>query len=174
MVPASISGERMKVTRIGEDQMRRPQFAQAWSLFQIIHGNGTLTTVGNQIGGKVKANIDAKIFTNACALRMSYVLNRAGLPIPHLVHETVSGGDGYQYFFRVKDLFEFLRNSLGKPDSILTGPSAGGLTAKKGLLVFEVAIWRDASGHATLWDGVTCSDHCYFPVAKRVLFWALP
>jgi hypothetical protein len=40
--------------------MRRPQFAQAWALFQTIHGDGTLTAVGNQIGGNVKANIDAQ------------------------------------------------------------------------------------------------------------------
>jgi hypothetical protein len=154
--------------------MRRPQFAQAWALFRTIYGDGTLTTVANQIGGKVKANIDAQIFTNACSIRMSYVLNRAGVLIPHLANQTVSGGDHYQYFFRVKDLLEFLRHSLGKPDSILTGPSTGGLTTKKGLLVFEVAIWRDASGHATLWDGVSCSDHCYFLEAKRLSFWALP
>jgi hypothetical protein len=153
--------------------MRRPQFAQAWGLFQRIYGDGTLTTVGNQIGGKVKANIDAQIFTNACAIRMSYVLNRAGVLIPHLENKTVSGGDHYSYFFRVKDLLEFLRHSLGEPDSILTGPSTGDLMTKKGLLVFEVAIWRDASGHATLWDGVSCSDHCYFLEAKRLSFWAL-
>ncbi len=156
--------------------MRRPQFTQTWALFQTIHGDGTLATVGNQIGGKVKANIDAHIFTNACALRMSYVLNRAGLPIPRLEGETVSGGDHYQYFFRLMDLAAFLRHSLGKPDGILMGPSAGGLglMEKRGILLFEVAIWGDASGHATLWDGVTCSDHCYFLEAKRLLFWALP
>jgi hypothetical protein len=154
--------------------MSRPQFSQAWAVFQTIHGDGSLTTVGNRIGGKVKSNIDARIFTNACAIRMSYVLNRTGIPIPHLENETVSGGDHHHYFFRVKDLIGFLRHTFGKPDIILTGPRVAGLGTKKGLLVFEVDIWNDASGHVTLWDGVACSDHCYFLEAKRLMFWALP
>jgi hypothetical protein len=153
--------------------MHRPQFTQAWALFQTVLGNGTVAAVANLIGGKVKANIDAKIFTNACALRMSYVLNRTGVRIHPHVNQTVSGGDHYHYYFRVRDLLEFLRHTFGKPDAILPGSNAKVLTRKKGLLVFEVAVWRDATGHATLWDGVTCSDHCYFLEAKRLLFWTL-
>lgn len=154
--------------------MKRPPFAQAWALFRAIYGDGTVTSVADQIGGKVKANIDAQIFTNACAIRMSYVLNRTGFRIPHLANKTVGGSDQCQYFFRVKDLSEFLRQRLGEPDGILKGLSQANLKNRQGLLLFEVAIWRDASGHATLWDGVSCSDHCYFAEAKRLLFWSLP
>lgn len=42
----------------------------------------------------------------------------------------------------------------------------------KGILVFGVQ-WSDASGHATLWDGIRCSDHCYFPVAMEASIWFL-
>ncbi|WP_275556011.1 T6SS effector amidase Tae4 family protein [Mixta sp. Marseille-Q2659] len=39
-----------------------------------------------------------------------------------------------------------------------------------GILIFTVNSWSDASGHATLWNGYTCSDHCYFPLANRLLY----
>ncbi|HYE70343.1 MAG TPA: T6SS effector amidase Tae4 family protein [Aquabacterium sp.] len=42
----------------------------------------------------------------------------------------------------------------------------------KGIIVFKVQ-WRDASGHVTLWDGRTCSDHCHFPVASEASIWVL-
>jgi len=153
--------------------MHRPQFAQAWALFQTVLGDGTVASVGNLIGGKVKSNIDSQIFTNACAIRMSYVLNRTGVRIRPNANQTVSGGDKFHYYFRVKDLIAFLRQNLGKPDAAVSAQKAGTLAGKKGLLVFEVAVWRDASGHATLWDGIACSDHCYFLEANRLLFWSL-
>jgi hypothetical protein len=142
-------------------------------MFQTVLGDGTVAAVGNLIGGKVKANIDAQIFANACALRMSYVLNRTGVLIHPHTNQTVSGADHLHYYFRVKDLIAFLRHTFGKPDAVLSGSSTTDLTSKKGLLVFEVVVWHDATGHATLWDGVSCSDHCYFLEAKDLLFWAL-
>ncbi|MCP3849934.1 MAG: hypothetical protein GY694_06815 [Gammaproteobacteria bacterium] len=43
----------------------------------------------------------------------------------------------------------------------------------KGFLVFEVDQWRDATGHATIWDGAHCSDKCYFPIAQKAYLWIL-
>jgi hypothetical protein len=51
---------------------------------------------------------------------------------------------------------------------------------KKGLILFEVSGWDDARGHATLFNGSVCYDHCYFnePNAtyrtERANFWSLP
>jgi hypothetical protein len=53
------------------------------------------------------------------------------------------------------------------------------LSGKKGLILFEVHGWLNANGHATLFNGMTCYDHCYFnePGAKyrttKANFWAL-
>lgn len=44
--------------------------------------NLSVADVGTKIGGKVQDNIKAGIFLNACPLRMSYVLNQMGVPIP--------------------------------------------------------------------------------------------
>ena len=52
--------------------------------------------VGELIGGKVKLNIDAGTFVNACPIRMSYVLNKTGIVIPR--------GAGYAVSSSLSDL----------------------------------------------------------------------
>ena len=52
-------------------------------------------------------------------------------------------------------------------------PYSQELFKQRGLLVFDVRIWSDASGHVTLWNGTACSDHCYFPQASVVYLWKL-
>jgi hypothetical protein len=52
-------------------------------------------------------------------------------------------------------------------------PKPADFTGQQGILVFTVPLWTDASGHATLWDGRTCSDHCYFPLAAEGSLWLL-
>jgi hypothetical protein len=112
---------------------------------------------------------------------MSYILNHTGLVISRISGQTVSGADERQYFFRVKDLVAFLRQQWGEPDEIVKYPPPGGgpLAGRKGVILFEVSGWSDAQGHATLFDGKVCYDHCYFrePEAKyhtdRANFWSL-
>ena len=38
---------------------------------------------------------------------------------------------------------------------------------------YSLTRWSDASGHATLWNGNTCSDHCYFPMSSEASIWLL-
>ena len=112
---------------------------------------------------------------------MSYILNYSGVVIPSLGNKTVSGADGRQYFFRVADVIQFLTQQWGKSDLVLPYPPAGGgpLSKKKGIVLFEVSGWTDARGHATIWNGSQCYDHCYFnePGAiyrtDRANFWSL-
>lgn len=165
--------------------MSRPTFAAAWAAsMQIYAPLYTGKHVAKIIGGNVEKNInspDARWrWNNTCAVRMSYILNHSGLLIPHWVGQTVSGADGRQYFFRVKDLIRFLEINWGKPEVIQYPPSGGGMLAgKKGVILFEVIGWSDAAGHATLFDGYHCYDHCYFnePEARyqteRANFWSL-
>nr|WP_217496994.1 T6SS effector amidase Tae4 family protein [Pseudoduganella umbonata] len=68
----------------------------------------------------------------------------------------------------------------GKPEVVKYPAADGGpLKGKKGVILFEVSGWSDAQGHATLFDGRSCYDHCYFnePEAKfrtdRANFWRL-
>lgn len=156
----------------------RPSFSTMWANFSTIYGDGTVTSVGTKIGGKVGENIELGIkdptqgFTNACAIRMSYALNYSKLPINRGVWNTVSGEDKKWYIYRVKDLLIFLTQSFGQPDKTVKNPKPTDFSGLKGILVFKVT-WADASGHATLWDGIACSDHCYFPQATEASLWKL-
>lgn len=148
--------------------MARPFFAAAWAASQQIYDPvNSGQRVATLVGGYVEKNINnpdpSQKWTNTCAVRMSYILNHAGFIIPKIPGQTVSGGDQRQYFFRVKNLITFLQAKWGKPDIVKYPPSGGGtLAGKKGVILFEVSGWDDAQGHATLFDGNTCYDHCYF------------
>lgn len=131
--------------------MTRPFYSPASRHFRSVYGDGSLEHVSDLLGGKVKANIDGGFFKNACAIRMSYVLNKCGVRVPSIGGKTVSGSDGAHYMFRVKDLISFLLSeSFGLPDKIVSAPTSEALVGVKGIVVFEVSGWLDASGHATL------------------------
>jgi len=77
--------------------------------------------------------------------------------------QTVTGDDQLNYFFRVSDVISFLRRQWGQPETVSYPPSGGGtLAGRKGIILFEVAGWSDAAGHATLFNGSTCYDRCCF------------
>jgi hypothetical protein len=162
----------------------RPAFSSAWIASQrIYNAANSSVNVASVIGGKVAQNINRPGgWANTCAVRMSYILNQTGVHIPPVAHQTVRGADRRSYFYPVKDLVKFLKQIWGDPDLMEPYPPSGGgaLLGRKGIVLFEVAGWGDASGHATLWDGSLCYDHCYFnePTAsyttQRANFWALP
>lgn len=166
--------------------MARPYFSHAWAASQRIYDPANSgAKVAKTIGGLVEKNINnpdpKQRWSNTCAVRMSYILNQAGMVIPRIPGQTVSGADKRQYFFRVKNLIAFLEQRWGKAEVVKYPPSGGGaLAGKKGLILFEVSGWSDAQGHATLFNGNICYDHCYFnePGAKyrtdRANFWSLP
>lgn len=85
----------------------KPSFYNASVAFDTIYGNGTLAHVAELIGGKVKQNIDGGYFENACAIRMSYVLNRNGIPVSGTTGSTVSGKDQQRYLYRLRDTASF-------------------------------------------------------------------
>lgn len=156
----------------------RPSFQIIWIHFAAIYGDGSVVGVGKKIGGKVQENIELGVkdpkagFTNACAIRMSYSLNNSGSFIPKGPWQTVSGGDKNQYIYRVSDLLKYLNHTFGNPDKTVKNPMPSDFINQKGILVFGVQ-WSDATGHATLWNGSYCSDHCYFPIAAEASLWIL-
>lgn len=134
---------------------------------QIYDPVNSAAKVAQVIGGTVALNInsrDPKLrWRNTCAVRLSYILNQAGMPLPYITGQTVSGADKSWYFYRVKNLIAFLKQRWGKAEIVKYPPSGGGaLAGKKGMILFEVSGWSDAEGHATLFNGSTCYDRCYF------------
>lgn len=113
-------------------------------------------------------------YSNTCAARMSYALNRSGLKLPVAPNGgSLVGDDKLNYWLRVKQLKAKLVGHLGKPDLELKHPMIERIgekavldqrvratqdfikeiSSKKGIVVFEVIGWEDATGHFTLWDG---------------------
>ncbi|MCI3946928.1 cytoplasmic protein [Pseudomonas syringae] len=148
--------------------MTRPFFTAAWAASQHIYDPVTPEKrVAEVIGGLVAQNINnpdpLQKWDNTCAVRISYILNYSGFALPKVPNETVTGGDKKQYFYRIHNLVTFLKDHWGRPDVVRYPPSDGGrLTNKKGVVIFEISGWSNARGHATLFDGNTCYDHCYF------------
>jgi hypothetical protein len=157
-------------------------------------------------------------YENTCATRMSYALNRSGLKLPKAPNNgSIKGEDGMNYWLRVAQLRKKLETHLGKPDHELKHPKINRISEtqlveqrihrsrdfldqikiKKGIVVFEVTGFTNATGHFTLWDGKDLlyvgpgrhndknSDEYYFWFMRimitdkvlaqttRVLFWEL-
>lgn len=165
--------------------MARPAFNVAWAASQrIISPINQSQKVATLIGGTVAKNIALTSplgWKNTCAIRMSYILNHSGMPIPRIMGKTVSGADKKWYFYRVRDLIDFLTQRWGQADLVLPFPVSRNeeMNSKRGVILFEVSGWQDASGHASLWDGSQCYDHCYFNQdgasyqTRRASFWSL-
>jgi hypothetical protein len=139
--------------------MNRPAFSICWLKFSEV--NVPVADVGAKIGGKVQQNIDGGIFQNACPIRMSYVLNYAGVPIPASPYSVVSGADKKWYMFRVNEMMTFLEKTFGKADKSAKAPQPTHFTGLKGLIVVKGHGWSNALGHVTLWNGSVCSDTCH-------------
>ncbi|WP_342358004.1 T6SS effector amidase Tae4 family protein [Lampropedia aestuarii] len=52
-------------------------------------------------------------------------------------------------------------------------PKSSDFSGKKGIIVFRVNQWSDATGHATVWNGTSCADACYFPESSEAFLWVL-
>lgn len=158
----------------------RPKLSLAKAAFKEVYDDigKSVSAVGTKIGGKIDYNINTVPagqgrFENACAIRLSYVINKCSHKIPYIAGQVSSGQQGNWYIFRVKTMIQYLEKAFGKADHSFDNPTAQDLSTHKGILVFEVDSWSDASGHATIWDGLHCSDKCYFPISQKAHLWTL-
>ncbi len=156
----------------------RPIFSKMLDNFKKVYGDGSLKHVADVIGGKVAVNIEMGIkdpntgFTNGCAIRMSYALNYSENNITRGIWNTVSGADKKWYIYRVQDLINYLTQNFGSADKVIKHPKSENFSNMQGIIVFQVD-WKDATGHASLWNGENCSDHCYFDKASEASIWFL-
>jgi hypothetical protein len=134
--------------------------------------------VKEMIGG----NVNAVWITNTCAIRMSHALNYSGILVPQDFHglQTIKGGDGKRYVFRVREMRAWLAATLNKPVFDIK-KTAGTVFDKsmianvKGIIAFDIA-FADATGHLDLWDGfnITSEHHMsrnYYDSATRITVW---
>ena len=142
--------------------MQSPSFQRAWASFMAVRRS--VKAVGKKIGGRVQENIELPVggFENACPIRMSYVLNKTGFPIPKSSrYATVSGGDRMQYIYRVRDMMRYLEDSFGAPDKNASAPTPDDFKHMQGIVIIKGHGWGNASGHVTLCDGTLCADSCH-------------
>lgn len=143
--------------------MRLPQLDKMWSKYP----TGTSDEVKRMIGG----GVNGAWVTNTCVIRISYCFNYAGYLIPNGVPglETTFGKDRKRYAFRVAEFKPFLEKTFKRAD--VSGRSERDVKGKKGVIMFDVEGWSDATGHFDLWDGRKCAGSEYFDKAHRIYLW---
>ena len=129
------------------------------------------------IGG----NVDADWIINTCVIRVSRSFNYSDHPIPNNFRgmETISGGDGLRYAFRVKEFHKYLKSVYGTPTLSHKNTRVGGsvpsrFKKRQGVISFVVKGWSDATGHFDLWNGKECVHSEYFNKASEVYLWEVP
>lgn len=155
-----------------------PDFQKLWDAYP----TGESADVKKLIGG----NVNATWITNTCAIRLSRCFNAEGtlkIPLSYqytdkkapLKMNTVKGGDGNRYAFRVAEILKFFKVKFGKPQIRIFkkrgDPMPEVFKGKKGIIVFNDCGWADATGHVDLWNGEVCVGSEYFEKAKEVYLW---
>jgi hypothetical protein len=164
-------------------QAKRPLFSTLWANYPVgISAPDAYALVGGQALALYRENPQG--YANACALRLSRSFNYGGIPIKQSTRGyKVKGSDEKPYLLRVREMISFVELNLGKADSTFKPANnedvSSQLRGKKGIIIFKVSGWGDASGHVTLWNGSDCGDSCYFmhdrPNVRTtdILFWNL-
>ncbi|MGB0906791.1 MAG: T6SS effector amidase Tae4 family protein [Maricaulaceae bacterium] len=152
----------------------RPNMQIMWENYLYDRPEG----IWGEIGGMVEVNgnlpLDQGRWTNACTVRLSHMLNKAGHKLKREGNKTVSGGNKDQYYYRVADLEKYLNRTFGEPDvSIADGtgnsfdlPDAPGIV----LMDFPNGSY---TGHVTIWNGAGTVDGANIG-GYRLMFWKLP
>jgi len=153
-----------------------------WSSLITQYPNKDAGLVFKEIGGKVELNYDIGVFNNACATRVSKALNGSGgvhlvpffkdkSPNGKIEPQVTSGKNKKWYIFRVRMLVKHLKSRYGNPQEFKPIKFKKELKDKKGIIVYEVPGWNDATGHADLWDGNRTVYKDYAGQATKILFW---
>ncbi len=134
---------------------KRPAFKDLLANFPMNENGGELpgSDVYELIGGKVLSEHlrDPEAYNNACALRVSSALNGSGVDLPNIPGKTLSGADGKNYFYRARDLYNWMSQSYGKPT---TTNDYSSLSGKRGVYIMQANFPArfGAWGHATLYN----------------------
>ena len=149
-------------------------FDDMWGAYP--NPGGTAAAAKAAIGGAV----DRDWIRNTCVVRVSRSFNASGNPIPGDRNDgmaTVRGGDGKHYALRVHEFRRYLKDTYGEPDVAHTYPGGtggaipGAFFGLRGVVVFDVDVWSDATGHVDLWNRDRCRHAAYFDVAAKVMLW---
>ena len=144
--------------------MALPSFSSMWTNYPFPGGSSSAAKA--KIGG----NVNMGWITNTCVIRLSYCFNKSGHPIPNGYPglNTARGGDGKRYAYRVREFKTFLERKYKYADA---SGDRSAVDGKRGIIMFDVAGWSDATGHFDLWNGSSCRHKAYFENASVVHLW---
>lgn len=101
------------------------------------------------------------------------MLNKAGHKIPFIENQTVSGGSGDQYFFRLNDALSYIQDVLGQPDVYINTPMRYfDPPSAPGLFIMKFP-GTNFTGHATIWNGAGTVVGTAI-AGYEIYFWELP
>jgi len=174
-----------KSTSVGGSSPAGPASSQKWPSFDKLwkwYPHGEAPDVKRRIGG----DIDAEWISNTCTVRVtrSMVMSGAGIdPSFKLANGKnillVKGADGKGLAIRVAEFKQYAVAKYGAPTLKHKNPGDGSETipsifqGKRGMIMFDVRVWSDATGHFDLWDGSSCAHNCYFDKAREVWLWEI-
>jgi hypothetical protein len=156
----------------------RPDFNTMWSNYP---GSSVATEdVWKSIGGNVYLNHqnNPSDFLNSCALRTCRALNYSGAKVQPSTNEKTrgragKGSDKNWYFYSLSDLGKYLDRTYKDADytfkitSKMTAQDVQSrLAGERGIIMFKVSGWSDATGHFTLWNGSNVGFGNYFDSAN--------
>jgi hypothetical protein len=152
----------------------RPNLQLMWENYLYPRPEGIWSEVGGMVEKNGTLPFDKGRWVNACTVRFSHMLNKAGHKIKRLPGETVSGRTGDQYFFRFADLEVYLNETFGAPDLEINDGTANSfdLPITPGIVLLDLPD-GGYTGHATVWNGAGTVDGANIG-GYRVLFWNLP
>lgn len=173
--------------------IKRPcwtRISQAYSKIGLLDAPDSYKLVG---GNAYELHLENPLdYGNACAIRMSYAFNYGGYKIQSgTIFQNknigrLKGGDKFAYIYRVQDMIYFIEAKWGKAEvdsrecDIKFSNISKILKNKKGVIIFTIKGWGDASGHTTFWnedntmDGsIYHIDPSYKDKIERIQFWEL-
>ncbi len=154
--------------------------------------HGTVDDVKETIGRPTESWI-----TNTCVIRVSYAMNNSGVPgfkidrsfvgatkkINFINQKAVARKSNVQnavlendfaYIYRVDEMAAYMLKKYGKPQIWAkkgTDNLRQAVHGKRGIILFVVRGWNDATGHFDLWDGRNPAHQEFFDKASDVFLW---
>lgn len=153
----------------------------------LAYPRGTVSDVLEMIGQPSQTWIK-----NTCAIRVTYAMNFSRVPeflvrrnaiastsrgrIEYISHGRSRSGPPapeHAYIFRVTELANYMLQKYGKPQvwAKKTDNPRAAVHGKKGVILFVVSGWSDATGHFDLWTGQEPAGSEYFDKASDVFLW---
>jgi len=157
----------------------RPNTQIMWEYFIDLEPVDVFVFIGGKVSRNRKAPDNNGTWTNACAVRLSYMLNNAGHTIGYDGSKTVSGeGKTSWHYYRVRDLSAHLTKVFGEADITIANGNGLKIPTTPGLVCMQdsadpTATNDGSTGHCTLWNGADTVDKSTIG-GFIVKFWDLP